>query len=425
MKLVTSEKAITIFCLLIYGIFFFSTIQTVPFHPDESTQIYMSHDVDILLANPLKLAYNANPVPAIDQHYRLIDSPLPRTIIGLARNIFRVPPLPSDWNWSLTWEANSGAGALPSESLLLLARISLGIFVPIGLIFFYLILRSIIPWPFALTAAVFLGMNAIFLLHTRRAMAEGISFCFYSFILYLSIKNNKNIFLVSTFAGLAILTKQIVLPVLLLPLINWTTDSLQKKKFVSFLKTILIYCGIILLIYYISNPVIWINPFRLIALQFQTRVAFSSQQAAEFFAQSSPLVANNFKSALTSWLANTFFAHPAFFDVGNYSSDLQPSIELYKSNLFNGLFSGWISGIFILILSVFGFLITFRTKRNAATPLDRPLLLLAILTILQTSFVLMFLPITFQRYYLLNLSLATMWAAIGIASIYGRLIPRR
>ncbi len=66
------------------------------------------------------------------------------------------------------------------------------LFVPIGLIFFYLTLKSMLPGRFSLMASLFLGLNAIFLLHTRRAMAEGISFCLYFLILFLLFKYPRN-----------------------------------------------------------------------------------------------------------------------------------------------------------------------------------------------------------------------------------------
>ena len=119
------EKVIPLSALVLYLVFFFSTILLVPFHPDESTQIYMSRDVDVLFTAPGSLSYHAETTLSPEQRYRLIDAPLPRTIIGISRGIIHLTPLKSDWNWSLSWEENKINGALPTNYLLLISRLGL------------------------------------------------------------------------------------------------------------------------------------------------------------------------------------------------------------------------------------------------------------------------------------------------------------
>ena len=58
MRALHLDKVIPFISLLLYLVFFFATIQQVPFHPDEATQIYMSHDVDLLFSNPSSLIYH-------------------------------------------------------------------------------------------------------------------------------------------------------------------------------------------------------------------------------------------------------------------------------------------------------------------------------------------------------------------------------
>ena len=124
------------------------------------------------------------------------------------------------------------------------------------------------------------------------------------------------------------------------------------------------------------NPVAWKDPFSVIALQIQNRVEFSRAQAADYLALSSPLAANTFRARLISWLANTFFAQPAFFDVGNYVTSLLPQIKMYQSNFLNGLFSGWINGVILLFLSLFGFFGSLRRLHISLEKEDRTILLL-------------------------------------------------
>lgn len=412
------DKLVPAIVFFMYVVFFFATLQSVPFHPDEATQIYMSRDVNLLLSNPSSLIYHQDTNLSPEQRYRLIDSPLTRTIIGFSRNIFHLKPLSADWNWSLTWKENQINGALPSKPLLLLARISLGVFVPIGLIFFFLILKKLIPWQLSLLVALFLGMNASFLVHTRRSMAEGISFALYFLILYLCIQFPQKIILLGLAVGFGLLTKQTILPVVFIPVIFWFIDLLRKKGFVSFIKSISVYLGLILLIYYLFNPIIWEDPIHITALQVQTRLAFSQSQAVEYSMLSSPLAVNSFLTRIIPWLANTFFAPPAYFDVGNYKIDLLPEIASYQSNFLNTFISGWLAGGILLFLSLLGFIGITRKIGKLLQKQNHYFLIIMVLSLTQTAFVLFFFPITFQRYYLLNLSLAVIWASIGLHIIW-------
>ncbi len=249
------EKVIPLSALVLYLVFFFSTILLVPFHPDKSTQIYMSRDVDVLFTGPGSLSYHAETTLSPEQRYRLIDAPLPRTIIGISRGIFHLPPLKSDWNWSLSWEENKINGALPTNYLLLVSRLGLAVFAPLGLVFFYLTLKGVANWPISLLVTVVLGMNAIFLVHTRRAMAEGLSFCFYFAVILLIIRKPEKAFLIGILAGLAFQAKQTTLPILFVPVIIWIINGIKCNEKLLILWKILIFCGAILhnLLYFESS----------------------------------------------------------------------------------------------------------------------------------------------------------------------------
>jgi hypothetical protein len=423
MRSYSLEKVITLAVFLLYIIFFFSTIHLVPFHPDEATQIFMSHDVDLLFSNPSVLMYQPQDNLSPEQHYRLIDAPIPKTIIGIARNIFRLEPLTTDWNWSLTWEENKSNRALPSSTLLLLARISLGFFVPFGLISIFLLLKRITVWPISLLSVAFIGLNALFLVHTRRAMAEGVSLCFYFVVLIILLKWPDKAFLIGILAGLALQAKQTTLPVIFVPIIFWMINSYKRQDLSGFIKKMVFFVVSILLVYYLLNPIAWKDPFHLAILQIQNRLAFSQAQASEYMALSSPLAANSIQSKITAWLANTFFAKPAFFDFGNYAKELAPEIKAYDSIFLNQIFSGWFSGLIVIFFGLFGFIFSLFKSKFIHVLENQPLLILIIVSILQTAFSLFMLPITFQRYYLINLVLAIIWAGIGVNYLVTRLIP--
>ena len=370
--------------------------------------------MDVLFTAPGSLFYHAETTLSPEQRYRLIDAPLPRTIIGISRGIFHLPPLKSDWNWSLSWEENKTNGALPTNYLLLVSRLGLAVFVPLGLVFFYLTLKGVVNWPISLLVTVVLGMNAIFLVHTRRAMAEGLSFCTYFAFIFLIIRKPEKAFLIGILAGLAFQAKQTTLPILFVPVIIWIINGIKCNQKLLILWKILVFCGAIFITYYVLNPVAWKDPFHVAVLQIQHRLAFSQAQAAEYQAISSSLAVTTFPSKLAAWLANTFFATPAFYDIGNYSKELAQAILIYGSNILHRLFSGWYYGLLTLIIGLFGFILSLRKIKSLYNSTNNTFLVLLIISILQTAFSIFMLPITFQRYYLLNIAISMVWVGIGV-----------
>jgi hypothetical protein len=368
------------------------------------------------------LFYHAETTLSPEQRYRLIDAPLPRTLIGISRGIFVLLPLKSDWNWSLSWEENKANGAVPTNYLLLVSRLGLAVFAPLGLVFFYLTLKCVVNWPISLLVSVVLGMNAIFLVHTRRAMAEGLSFCFYFALIFLIIRKPEKAFLIGILAGLAFQAKQTTLPILFVPVIIWIINGIKCNEKLLIPWKIFIFCGAILITYYILNPVAWKDPFHVAILQIQHRFAFSQAQAAEYQAISSSLAVTTFPSRLAAWLANTYFATPAFYDIGNYSKDLAQAILFYGSNILHRLFSGWYFGLLTLFTGLFGLILSLRNIKSIYNSTNNTFLVLLIISILQTAFSVFMLPITFQRYYLLNLALSMIWVSIGLSYLYSSII---
>jgi hypothetical protein len=276
-------------------------------------------------------------------------------------------------------------------------------------------------WPISLLATFVLGMNAMFLVHTRRAMAEGLSYCLFFTVIFMIIRKPEKAFLIGMLAGLAFQAKQTTLPVLIVPVIIWIVNDIKSKNKLLILKRILFFCGAIFVTYYVLNPVAWKDPFHVAILQVQHRLIFTKAQAADYQALSSSLAVTTFPSRLAAWLANTFFANPAYYDIGNYSKELASVIKVYVSIFINRLFTGWYSGLVVLFFGLFGFLFSIRKLKSAINPENRTLLVIFIASLLQTLFALFMFPITFQRYYLLNVSLSFIWAGIGLNYLYIRL----
>ncbi|MFH1633237.1 MAG: hypothetical protein ABIG63_04395 [Chloroflexota bacterium] len=79
-------------------IFYLWGLRFVPFHPDESTQLYMSSDFESLFSNPASLFWDPDREDDPRQRYRELDAPLTKYILGLGRVIAGQPALPVDWD---------------------------------------------------------------------------------------------------------------------------------------------------------------------------------------------------------------------------------------------------------------------------------------------------------------------------------------
>jgi len=95
------EWIIHVICLFL-TLFYLWGMDFVPFHPDESTQIFMSEDSFDFIKDPFSLSYSPDSDLSSKIIYRAIDMPLTRYLIGFARFITNSPGLQSDWDWALT-----------------------------------------------------------------------------------------------------------------------------------------------------------------------------------------------------------------------------------------------------------------------------------------------------------------------------------
>ncbi len=111
-----NKPATLIIFLCVVGIisfFYFSGVAAVPFHPDESTRIYTSGDIELFWRQPSALFWSKEKVGDDRQSYRELDAPLTNGFIALGRWLIRQPPLTKDWDWSKTGSKMNSPGHYP------------------------------------------------------------------------------------------------------------------------------------------------------------------------------------------------------------------------------------------------------------------------------------------------------------------------
>jgi 4-amino-4-deoxy-L-arabinose transferase-like glycosyltransferase len=411
-------RTIILQILLVLGIvlwllFYFGGLATVPFHPDEATQIFMSQDVDHLISGKgSELIYD--PVKSADpaQQYRLLDAPITKYIIGLARQITNSPALKSDWDWTKTWEENNSS--LPNPKLLLVSRISIAILLPITLLMFFALIKNIFGKPIAITSTILFMTNSLILLHTRRAMAEGSLLFFIVAGLLLLIKlPKKNLYISAIPVVLATNTKQSALPLLFICMICIIYQT--KHSIRSMVKQTILFIMLFITIFYLLNPVMWNNPIQVFKTMLRERSALTTEQINAISLNSPQFILDRPDEKIIGVIGQLFVIAPSIEDIANYQDSLSSAKQEYLSRFLNrGIGRNqYMGSLYFLFLGIG--LYSELKKRD-------PKRLLIILTfIFFVLEILIFFSIPFQRYYIVLIPFSSVLMASGIQSTYEKI----
>jgi hypothetical protein len=426
MKLISSLSAnqkntlVLITVLVLLTVFYMSSISDVPFHPDESTYIFMSDDLEIMFTDLDSLFWQPGQDDTLRQHYRKLDPPTSRTIIGIGRILTAQPSLPADWDWSLTWQENQQAGALPTPGLLTISRISIAIFYPLSLLFFFFSINETTDRLTAWLAMLFLAGNMLVLLHTRRAMTE--SFMLFTVILslYFLVHFREKPWLSAIPVTLALNAKLSAAPFAavggLVIILIAVKNKWAIKKWCGQLAA---YGLIILVLSFLLNPFLWAHPIPAAQSAWESRLELTDRQVATVAEVSPNQVLDSAPKRIGNLIAHLFFTPPAIADVANYLDETAQSAESYLSQPLNNLGRGLIGGGIALILSLVGFLFSAMDLLRSRS---LPLLILFLAGLAQIAAILLLVPLPFQRYILPAVPFACFWLAFGIAKFVTAII---
>jgi hypothetical protein len=259
-------------------------------------------------------------------------------------------------------------------------------------------------------------MNSILLVHTRRAMAEGLQLSLILILLYL-ILTKPNLFtktLTILVTALLIQTKQLAIPIVAAFFLVFLLRLYHSRGWKSALRWTLVTVGIVFALHYILNPILRTDPFEITIQMFRKRMEFSNWMLADFTKLGSGLALGTPALRFLGMLAQTFFAPIAYLDTGNYVQNVLPEISRYEANPFNILFTtSWIHILlFILFLAglVSGIIDWIRTKSEL-------LLILLLTTVGMIVFYTAIISIGFQRYYVQFLPFVYIWIGLFLHKI--------
>ena len=401
-------------------------VSRVPFHPDESTYLFMSGDFDQLLSNPASMAWEAGKEMDARQRYRLIDAPITRYLLGLGRSLTGLPALPADWSWQASWEDNRNAGALPQERLLWAGRLAITLLLPLSLFFIYLIGRRMGGEASGLLAVLLLGTNALILLHDRRAMTEGAFTFGVIFALWCFLGGGRRPWLAGLGMALAFNAKHsglALLPVGLLA-VAWEliTPELGSMTYRSkkALSNILIFGAVFALVTLALNPFLWRDPLGATQATLKERNDLLQRQLADTLRLAPEKAMITPGQRGMSLMANLFILPPAFAEVNQYHAYTETAELAYLAtpgyNLLRSIGgAGVMLGLFLLgsALAV----VDFRYKNKDQR---RVLALVGLATISQAVMLIWAVPLTWQRYVIPLAPMVCLWSAYPASILHRR-----
>jgi hypothetical protein len=408
-------------------------VDRVPFHPDESTYLYMSSDFEHLLSDPLSLSWTPAQarVPGDRLHMRLVDAPLTRYLLGFGRSLVGLPALPADWDWSKTWQQNQAAGAVPDPRLLLAGRFTMTLLLPFSLLLIFKLGSRLHGVYTGLLAALLLGLNALVLLHDRRAMAEapltfGVLLALWSFL-----AGRKHAWLVGL--GLAVAfnakyTGLILFPVGLLAVSLPTVPrsaavgprtECSSAKNLAWHRLVLNWGQLLVvfgLVTWLLNPFLWSQPFQAVQAAIVERQSLQKGQQADLQRLTPDVALVSPSQRLAALLANLYFAPPAFAEAGNYSEQTRAAEQAYLAVSGHNLLRSLVGGGLMFAFSLIGVgLACLRLHR--ALPAQKELLALLLLSTLALTLGIFWLaPLPWQRYVIPLAPITCLWIAYALSS---------
>ena len=410
---------IFLLCLVPLTTWYWLGIPSVPFHPDEASNIYLSSDIETFFSDPLSLSWN----PLSQDHrqdLRLKDAPLGRYLIGLARWLTGSPALAVDWDWSQDWNSNAAAGALPASCLLNTSRWGGSILFPFTLLLMYWTGLRLQGRLLAWLGALLLATNPLFLLHSRRAMSEGsLLFCVVFFMACLITCKQKT-WLAAVPAALAFCAKHSAIPLAGVGMLLVWLRAGWPARWNRLLLLSAAYLGLFAAIAIAMYPIIWKEPLKALQAAISARQELVTSQTQDFGQIAPEMILDSPWKAAFTMLVNLFILPPSFSETGNYLEQIRESEVAYMLNPLHSLLRGIYIGGILFTFCLFGcaWVVGQWFRPTAKHRLEWGLVGLAGASLFFALSVTLKLP--FQRYVMPLLPFASLYTAAGLYAAFSK-----
>jgi 4-amino-4-deoxy-L-arabinose transferase-like glycosyltransferase len=401
------KRALDALFLLALSAYVLAGAPLVPFHGDESTQIYMSRDfaVQFLLGEPEQLRYSDPPLSATEQELRLLNGTVNKYTIGLAWHLagFTVSDLNEQWDWGADWDYNQANGHAPGPQLLVVSRWPSALFLVVGLLALFALAWQVGGRSAAYVTGLLYALHPALLLNGRRAMMEGSLIAFTALaalaaVGWMQSRSNRAWLWAALFglaAGMALASKHTAV-LAVVPLgaaaLAWALWAARRDRraLLGRLLQMALSAVIAFGVFYALNPAWWGDPLARIPLVLDLRANLLAGQTAAFGGYAGPV------EAVGGFLRQTVIPAPQYFEVAGWDVPLAPQIAAYEAS---GL-AGWTAqGPFtVLLTAALLFAGAWALWRGRGLPAAR--WIAAVWAVSAALAVLLFTPIDWQRYYL-------------------------
>lgn len=428
------------------AVYIVAGINTVPFHGDESTTLWMSRDYTYFaVENDLdRLRYSEDPISETEQQMRLVAAPLPKYILGLAWTLdgYTANDINDQWLWGAGWAYNRDNGHIPSDDLLRTARWASSIMLIGSVICLFYIGRILGGSPVAYLASLIYTLTPAILLNGRRAMLEGTTL-FTALLVVLAglwLLHHRTwwaTLLLGIASGLAVASKHpnvITVLVIFITIGAYTIyrsvrdnpdlsdDDINPPTIVPddpyALLTMLFVAGFVALgIFYALNPAWWDDPIERISDTADFRLDIINTQVGLFGGY------DNLGDKIDGFFQQVIVGNPQYYEAPDWAEMIGTQITDYENSAWTGLNLGK-HPIGAIGLSLFtfmgGWLLIQRQDLRRAI---RLLVITWILTIALTT--LLITPLEWARYYLMVHIPVALLVSITTWHIIGTLWTRR
>ncbi len=384
----------------------------VPFHGDESTQIYMSRDYayQFIQRDLTLIYYSPTPASPQEQDLRIINGTLNKYTIGLVWHVagLSLDDINQQWDWGADYDYNVRTGHHPGEPLLWIARLPSALFTAAGVVIAFAVGRMVGGGYLAAYAvSLFYATNPALLVNGRRAMMEG-SLLFGALLVLLAglvwVQSSRRywpVVFLGAAMGIALAAKHTNLFAVVSVVIGCAVSVLMARQPGRLLPLML--AGVVgAVVFLLLNPAWWSNPLgtateilrlRTTLLQIQTDVfgqyAGIGEQLAGFWRQG-------------------VVGRPMYYEVVGWEGTIGGQILRYEAT---GLAGFRVPAWLFAPLSAIGLVSVIRGHGTLARWVVLAWVLLpAALTLLLT-------PLEWQRYYLPAVLGLCLLAGFGTASL--------
>jgi hypothetical protein len=434
------SRFIPIVYLVLLSVYIVMGTHTVPFHGDESTQIYMGRDyyVQFIQGDVGALAYSSTPQYPADQELRLYNGSLPKYIFGfISTNMgYTLDTWAGSYDWGAPYDYNVREGHIPDPENLYQTRLGSVIGLVIGLWALFALGNALGGHGVAYLVSFYYAVHPVILLNGRRAMMEGYltgfsilvvlfavwvlqryvqryaKFMPYTrtdWVLYAGLGIMSGLCLASKHTGLFIL---VAVFFALGSVGFWhflfSKKSIHQKRITQYHIRATFVAGILgLVVFYVLNPVWWGgNALFLSKLIYDLRSDLLNVQVQIFGGYA------DFWAKLRGFLDFSFVATPQYYEVSDWQIHIADQITLYETTVWRGISIGGslvgaiVFGGFVL----WGIVALIRNKHQQAA---KWVLLWWGLAMFALSLLLT--PLEWQRYYLPIYPVIGLLGACGIA----------